>query len=97
MNSDSGEQTVAHEPEKMSKELSSKKRKQAEKKLARLDKEKHQQLALEQEHKDIQHLLQQKQDIQKEEQNMIKQHKREMDEMHHLLEIEKDKTHKESE
>ena len=45
----------------------------------------------------MQRLLQQKQDIQKEEQNMIKQHKLEMDEMRHLLEIEKDKTHKESE
>lgn len=48
-----------------------KKRKQAEKKLARLEKEKQQQLALEHEHKETQHLLQQKQDLQKEEQNMI--------------------------
>ena len=45
----------------------------------------------------MQHLLQQKQELQKEEQNIIKQHKLEMDEMRHLLDIEKDKTLKESE
>lgn len=45
----------------------------------------------------MQHLLQQKQELQKEEQNIIKQHKLEMDEMRHLLDIEKDKILKESE